>query len=106
MEINRVAPWNTEALSRSQKSRLRKLAGRRLDSEGGVVISAQAERSQRQNLDRARAGLRRLVLKALPAPKRRLPTKPTPASKKRRLEDKRRRAERKKARARVRSPEE
>jgi ribosome-associated protein len=91
----------TEALSRAQKSRLRKLAGRRLDAEGGVLLSAQAERSQRQNLERARDGLRHLILKALPTPKRRVATKPTRAAKRRRLEDKRQRSEKKRSRARA-----
>ena len=91
----------TEALSRAQKSRLRKLAGRRLDAEGGVLVRAQAERSQRQNLARARDGLRRLILRALLPPKRRVATKPTHASKRRRLEGKRRKGEKKRLRARV-----
>ncbi len=91
----------TDALSRSQKSRLRRLAGRRLDAEGGVLVTAQAERSQRQNLARARDGLRRLIVKALPTPKRRVATKPTRAAKRRRLEDKRQRSQRKRSRARV-----
>ncbi len=91
----------TEALSRAQKRRLRKLAGRRLDAEGGVFVRAQAERSQRQNLERARDGLRRLILRALPSPKRRVATKPTRASKRRRLEDKRHKGEKKRSRARV-----
>jgi ribosome-associated protein len=91
----------TDALSRSQKSRLRRLAGRRLDAEGGVLVTAQAERSQRQNLARARDGLRRLIVKALPTPKRRVATKPTRAAKRRRLEDKRQRSQRKRSRAKV-----
>ncbi len=91
----------TDALSRSQKSRLRRLAGRRLDAEGGVLVTAQAERSQQQNLARARDGLRRLIVKALPTPKRRVATKPTRAAKRRRLEDKRQRSQRKRSRAKV-----
>jgi len=81
---------------------LRKLAGRRLDAEGGILISAQAERSQTQNLERARASLRRLILKALVAPKRRVATKPSKSQKRRRLQDKRRQSEKKKHRAPVR----
>ena len=46
----------TEALTRTQKARLRKLAGKRIDAQGTLRISAQAERSQRQNLERARDG--------------------------------------------------
>jgi ribosome-associated protein len=92
----------TAALTQAQKRRLRKLAGRRLDAEGGILISAQAERSQRQNLERARASLRRLILKALVVPKRRVATKPSKSQKRRRLQDKRRQSEKKKHRAPVR----
>lgn len=91
----------TNALSQAQKSRLRKLAGRRMDAEGALLVTAQAERSQKQNLARARDGLRRLILKALPTPKRRVATKPTRAAQRRRLEQKRQRSQRKKSRARV-----
>ena len=92
----------TEALSRAQKARLRKLAGKRIDAQGALLIKAQAERSQRQNLERARDGLRKLIGKALVPPKHRVATKPSRASKRRRLDDKRRRGEQKKARGKVR----
>ena len=91
----------SDALTPAQKRRLRKLAGRRLDADGAVLVSAQAERSQSQNLERARAALRRLVKKALVAPKRRVATKPTKAQRRRRLEDKRRQSEKKKRRGPV-----
>jgi len=92
----------TDALTQSQKRRLRKVAGRRLDADGGLLVTAQAERSQRQNLERARANLRRLILKSLVTPKRRVVTKPTKAQKRRRLQDKRRQSEKKRTRAPVR----
>lgn len=95
----------TEALTARQKSRLRKLAGRRLDAEGGLRVSAQAERSQRQNLERARQSLRRLIRQALVEPRQRVETKPSRAQKRRRLEAKRRRSEKKKRRAPVRMDE-
>lgn len=90
-----------DALSAAEKRRLRKLAGRRLDAEGGILVSAQAERSQSQNLERARATLRRLILQSLVEPKRRVATKPSKAQKRRRLKDKRRRGEKKRTRGRV-----
>jgi len=92
----------TAALTHAQKRRLRKLAGRRLDAEGGILISAQAERSQSQNLERARASLQRLILKSLVVPKRRVATKPSKSQKRRRLQDKHRQSEKKKRRASVR----
>lgn len=92
----------TAALTQAQKRRLRKLAGRRLDAAGGILISAQAERSQRQNLERARASLRRMIRKSLVPPKRRVATKPSKSQKRRRLRDKRLQSEKKKRRAPVR----
>ena len=92
---------STKALTYAQKRRLRKLAGRRLDAEGSVLVSAQAERSQSQNLERARANLRRLILQSLIEPRRRVATKPPKSQKRRRLQDKRRQSEKKQGRARV-----
>ncbi len=91
----------TEALTRAQKTRLRKLAGKRISAEGALVINAQAERSQRQNLERARDGLRKLIGKALVPPKHRVDTKPSRTAKRKRLEAKRRRGDQKKARGKV-----
>ncbi|MBW2212455.1 MAG: aminoacyl-tRNA hydrolase [Deltaproteobacteria bacterium] len=91
----------TEALTRAQKLRLRKLAGKRIDAQGALMINAQAERSQRQNLQRARDRLSRLIGKALMPPKRRVATKPSRTAKRKRLENKRRRGDQKKARGRV-----
>lgn len=92
----------TAALTQAQKRRLRKLAGRRLDAQGGILVSAQAERSQSQNLEHARANLRRLILKSLVVPKRRVATKPSKSQRRRRLQDKRRQSEKKQDRAAVR----
>ena len=91
----------TKALTEAQKRRLRKLAGRRLDAEGCVLVSAQAERSQSQNLERARATLRRLILQSLIEPRRRVATKTPKSQKRRRLQDKRRQSEKKQRRSRV-----
>jgi ribosome-associated protein len=91
----------TDALSRTQKTRLRKLAGKRIDSLGVLAITAQAERSQRQNLEQARDRLRKLIARALVPPKRRVATKPTRSSQRRRLQDKRRRSDQKKVRGKV-----
>ena len=92
---------NSSALTGAHKRRLREIAGRRLDADGGILVSAQAERSQSQNLERARATLRSLVRKSLPAPKRRVATKPSKAQRRRRLQDKRRQSEKKRRRTAV-----
>ena len=92
---------NSTALTGAQKRRLREIAGRRLDADGGILVSAQAERSQSQNLERARATLRTLSRQSLPAPKRRVATTPSKAQRRRRLQDKRRQSEKKRRRAAV-----
>ena len=93
----------TDSLTQTQKRRLKKLAGRRLAADGAVLVNAQAERSQAQNLERARDTLRFLVRKALATPKRRVATKPSRAQRRRRLENKRRVSEKKHARRPVRT---
>lgn len=70
------------------KSRLRRLAGRRWTTDGAVVIFVQDTRSQARNRDIARERLTELILKACERPKRRLATKPTYGSVKRRLKAK------------------
>ena len=67
------------------KDRLRRLAGRRWTKEGAVVIFCDSHRSQAMNRDEARARLVTLIAKAAERPKPRIKTRPTLASKRRRL---------------------
>ena len=87
------------ALSEAAKRRLEKLAAGRLDARGAVVVTADETRSQRQNLELAREKLAQLIAAALVVPKRRRATKPSKASKQRRVEGKRRTSEKKRARS-------
>jgi ribosome-associated protein len=87
-----------KALSNAVYLRLQKLAGRRMTSEGDIVIIANTYRTQEQNRKDARDRLTELIREAATVPKRRRPTKPTKGSKERRLEGKRRRADVKKGR--------
>lgn len=73
-------------------ARLEKLAGRRLTDEGVLVIRAERFRTQERNREDARERLIKLIRKAAIVPKRRVPTKPTRASKERRREDKTKRS--------------
>jgi len=75
-------------LSPAVKARLKRLAGRRWTADGAVVIQADAHRSQARNRDEALARLVALIAKAAVRPKHRVPTRPTLASKRRRLEAK------------------
>ena len=90
----RAAPGLSEEL----KSRLERLAGRRLTAEGVLVISAQRHRTQEANRADARERLFELIRRAAERPKTRRPTRPTLASKRRRLEEKSRRGEAKRRR--------
>ena len=83
------------------KSRLKRLAGRRWTKDGAVVVTAEAHRSQLMNRELAQEKLIVLVREALKVPKRRVQTKPTLGSKRRRLDGKTRRGEVKKLRRKV-----
>ncbi len=72
--------------------RLMKLAGRRMTQDGVLVITAQRFRSQEQNRHDALERLKSLIRRAALPPMPRRPTKPTLASKRRRLESKVRRS--------------
>jgi ribosome-associated protein len=70
--------------------RLERLAGSRLTREGVLVLTAQSERSQKRNREEALARLVALIRAAARPPVPRKATKPTKASKRRRLDDKKR----------------
>ncbi|WP_437489852.1 alternative ribosome rescue aminoacyl-tRNA hydrolase ArfB [Sorangium sp. So ce1014] len=82
-------------LDEGAKTRLHALAHGRLDAEGRLLIVSQLTRDQQRNLDDAREKLRALILRALVVPVLRRPTRPTRASKRRRLDEKRRTSEKK-----------
>jgi ribosome-associated protein len=90
----------SEALSPTIKARLRALAQHRLDAEGRILITSQVTRNQPQNLEDARTRLAELIAKALVTPKRRRPTRPSKAAKRRRVNDKRIQSKKKQSRAR------
>ncbi len=83
------------------KTRLKRLAGRRWTIDGAIVIRAEETRSQARNREAARERLAELIRAALVAPKRRVPTKPTAGSKRRRLAQKAERGEVKVLRGKV-----
>ncbi|WP_106746779.1 alternative ribosome rescue aminoacyl-tRNA hydrolase ArfB [Yoonia maritima] len=83
------------------KNRLRRLAGQRWTKDGAIVIFVQETRSQARNREIARDRLAELILKATERPKRRIGTKPTYGSVKRRLAGKKARSEVKALRGKV-----
>ena len=78
-------------LSDDVRLRLERLAGRRLTREGVLVIEAQRHRTQERNRQDALDRLIELIRRAAVAPTPRRPTKPTGASRERRIESKKRR---------------
>jgi ribosome-associated protein len=82
--------------------RLERLAGTRMTSDGVIVLTASRFRSQLQNRRDARERLIDLIRQAAVVPKRRRPTKPSRASKQRRLAAKKKRTSDKSYRGRVR----
>ncbi len=83
------------------KRRLKRLAGRRWTNDGAIVILSQETRSQSRNRELARERLADLIRSATETPKRRIPTRPTLGSKKRRLNAKAQRGQIKALRGRV-----
>jgi ribosome-associated protein len=79
----------TTALPAAVCRRLRVLARNRLDADGRVVITSQLTRNRLQNLSDAREKLAALVRAALEPEKPRVPTRPTRASQRKRLDLKR-----------------
>ena len=83
------------------RDRLVKLAGNRMTEAGELIISARRYRTQDRNRQDAMDRLIALVRKAIEKPKPRRKTKPTRASKERRLEQKRQRGRTKRMRGQV-----
>ena len=78
-------------LAPAVKARLKRLAGRRWTKDGAILIHAEEHRSQAMNRERAEEKLAELIRAALVVPKKRIKTRPTLASKRRRLDAKTRR---------------
>ena len=81
------------ALAADVAARLARLAGSRMTKDGVIVIQAVRHRTQERNRADAIERLRELLVAAHQRPKPRRPTRPTLASKKRRLEGKKRRGD-------------
>ena len=79
---------HSPSLPEPVRARLLRVADHRLTQDGVVVITAQRFRSQEQNRRDARERLVAFIQRATVAPVRRRPTKPTKASRKRRLDAK------------------
>jgi len=90
VQMRFLLPLNT-TLSAAVKNRLRRLAGQKLLLDGTLLISARSHRSQEANRREAYERLEELVRAAMVEPKVRKKTRPTRASKERRIDSKKRR---------------
>lgn len=92
---------NASSLPDDYKEKLRKLADRRITSDGVIVLKAQRFRSQEKNRADALVRLQTLIAATGYSVKKRTPTKPSRSSKKKRLEGKTRRGELKTLRSKI-----
>jgi len=83
---------HSPSLADDVRTRLERLAGKRLTREGVLVITAQRHRTQERNRQDARDRLIELIRQAAMPPVPRRPTRPTKASRERRIQTKKRRA--------------
>jgi ribosome-associated protein len=93
---------NSVALDAGVKQRIRARAGHRLNDDGTLLFVARAHRSQERNRADALERLRQLIIESLEPPRPRRATRPTKASKERRLVGKAHQQRRKVLRGRVR----
>ncbi len=91
----------SQALSAPLKQRLLKLADHRISQSGKIIIKSQDSRSQEMNRQAALEQLKKVILKANQRQKKRIATKPTKASQRRRMDSKTQKGQVKKLRGRV-----
>ena len=84
------------------KVRLKKIAGRRWTNEGAIIVQVEDTRYQTRNREIARKRLKDLILKATIVQKKRIATRPTLGSQRRRVKDKKQRGEVKQGRKTIR----
>ena len=89
------------SLPKEIKARLLRSNDNRITSDGVLIIKAQSHRTQERNRDDALKRLRETVQRCLKAPKKRIPTKPSKAAKRKRLESKKQQAQKKSLRNKV-----
>jgi len=94
----RLDVGRSPSLPEQVKRRLMRLAGRRLSGDGILTIEAHRFRTRERNREDAQKRLVELIRKAAHQPKPRKKTRPTRASKERRLESKRQRSQTKRMR--------
>ena len=83
------------------KKRLLSLKDKRINKDGVIVLKVQQQRSQKMNRDTALDRLRDLIQSVMIEPKKRIPTKPTKSSQRKRVDNKVRRGKLKASRGKI-----
>jgi ribosome-associated protein len=99
VQLRFLLPFNT-SLPVAVRNRLRAIGGQKVNDDGTILISARSERSQEQNRREALERLTQMIETAMVEPKIRKKTRPTKASKERRIDSKKRRSSTKSGRGR------
>ena len=93
--------WNvrtTRALSDEERERVQQRLASRTDSDGNVRVVSSESRSQLRNRESAEERLAEMLRRALTPPRKRIPTRPSRRAREARLQEKRRRSEKKRMR--------
>jgi ribosome-associated protein len=98
-QLKFLLPKNT-SLPASARNRLRRIAGQKLIDDGSILFKSMSERGQEGNRRAALQRLEAIIRAALVEPKIRKKTRPSKASKERRIDSKKRRGETKQRRGR------
>ncbi len=88
----------SQALTETQKQRLLSKLKNRITTSGELVLKSSAERTQWRNREKVTQKFFELIEKALTPPKKRIKTKPTKASKLKRIENKKKQGQKKELR--------
>lgn len=99
-----VLHWNlrySPSVPEHLKGRIAKKLGKRINLEGELVLRSDRFRDRERNIADCLEKLKELLVQASHVPKKRVATKPTKASKKKRLETKRKHSEKKKYRGKI-----
>ena len=100
--------WNVEAsalFTSEEKQRIKEKLAAKINGDGLLMVRSQEERTQLANKDIVIKKMNSLLLKALHVPKKRKPTRPSKASKLKRLEGKKINAELKQSRRKLKADE-
>lgn len=92
---------NASSLPTIYKQRLLESKDKRITNEGVLIIKSQQHRTQERNKQAAFERLKQVINQAIVVPRHRCKTKPTRASKRKRLENKKKRGETKKLRSSI-----